>query len=239
VELPEAGNLDGCPKIARWFAVPEAFDKHIPDRQTWRQAVRAYLACCSYADDCVGRILDAVPKDTHIVLWSDNGMHLGEKHHVSKYTLWEPSTRVPLIVVGPGIQRGICNTAVSLLDLFPTLCDLAGVDPPPKLDGVSLRPWLRRPGRDAYRVAITCQLRGNFAVRDNRWRYIRYMDGSEELYDHSHDPEEQQNLAHNPDYCHIKEHLRARLPKQCAPDVPRKKQNWRWGKLQRECLHGR
>ena len=234
IELPEPGSLDDCPAIAREFALAHAFGVHIPDRQAWREAVRAYLACCSYADDCVGRIVQAAPSDTIIVLWSDNGMHLGEKEHCSKYTLWEPSTHVPLVVSGPDIEPGVCKEAVSLLDLFPTLCDLAHVNPPPGLDGLSLEPLLHEPARKTNRVAVTCQLRGNFAARDARWRYIRYMNGSEELYDHQHDPGEYHNLAQDPAHTDVKQRLRARLPKHSAPDAARDKQNRRWERIKQK-----
>jgi arylsulfatase A-like enzyme len=169
--------------------------------------MQAYLAAVSFADSLVGELLaglDATGRadDTLIVLWSDNGMHLGEKSHIFKSRLWEESTRIPLVIVAPGVTSpgGVCERTVNLTDLYPTLTELCAVPAPESLDGSSLVPLLRRPSASWERPAIITNGRGNSAIRTQRWRYIRYRDGSEELYDHEVDPHEWTNLAAEPIY---------------------------------------
>ena len=206
------------------------------EKQKWRKLVQAYLACISFTDHCVGMLLDALDagpnKDnTLIVLWSDHGWHLGEKQHWAKRTLWEETTRVPLIIAGPGVGTGTSSRSVMLLDLFPTLCDLAGIPAREQLEGRSLRPLLKNPQAAWGIPAITTLDPGSHSVRDERWRYIRYADGSEELYDHSVDPDEFKNLAGDPKLATVTAKLRKFVPEKDAPPVqpdksaPRKKQN--------------
>ena len=191
---------------------------------TWSEAVRSYQASCTFADHQLGRLLDALArseyaKSTVIVLWSDHGYHLGEKNHWEKFALWEKSTRVPLVLVAPGTTFAgtVVQSPVSLLDLYPTLLDLAGLPPKPGLDGASLVPLLKNP-RQRRSVSMT-YLRGNHAVRSNRWRYIRYADGSEELYDHSSDPHEFTNLALTGDHADTILELRRALPRKNTPNA--------------------
>ena len=191
----------------------------------WKDAVRSYLASCTFADHQLGRLFDALSRSEHgrstiVVLWSDHGYHLGEKGHWEKFALWEKSTRVPLVLVAPGrIEPGtVVETPVSLLDLYPTLLELADLPRRGGLDGESLLPLLADPKRERA-VSMTYQ-RGNHAVRSNRWRYIRYADGSEELYDHDSDPREIRNLADAADHRNVKETLAAALPRESAEDAP-------------------
>ena len=191
---------------------------------TWSEAVRSYQASCTFADHQLGRLLDALArseyaKSTVIVLWSDHGYHLGEKNHWEKFALWEKSTRVPLVLVAPGATSAgtVVQSPVSLLDLYPTLLELAGLPPKPGLDGASLVPLLKNP-RQRRSVSMT-YLRGNHAVRSNRWRYIRYADGSEELYDHSSDPHEFTNLARTGDHADTILELRRALPRKNSPNA--------------------
>ncbi|MCG8598558.1 MAG: DUF4976 domain-containing protein, partial [Verrucomicrobiales bacterium] len=138
------------------------------------------------------------------------GWHLGEKRHWGKAALWEQTTRVPFIVAGPGIEPGSrCDQPVELLSLYPTVLDLAGVEPPHPLEGVSLRPLLENPDSEWDHSALTT-FSDHHALRTDRWRYIRYVDGSEELYDHNEDPHEWTNLAVDPDHPELPE-LRTRL----------------------------
>ncbi len=168
----------------------------------YQNFIRAYAACAAFADAQVGRVLDALdasPRrdDTIIVLWADHGFHLGEKDHIEKFALWEKSTHVPFIVVAPGVTRpgSRCDRPVDMSVLYPTLLELCGLPEDAKCDGVSVVPLLRDPSADWDRPAVMTYMRGNHAVRSNRWRYIRYADGSEELYDHDADPHEWNNLA--------------------------------------------
>jgi arylsulfatase A-like enzyme len=193
----------------------------------WKYAVRAYLASITYADDQLGRILDALDKSPHakntvIVLWSDHGWHLGEKNHWHKSTLWEEATRVPLVISAPGYQPGICDRPVSLLDLYPTLIELAGLETIKSHDGVALTPLLRDPKAERNRPAVIEYGRGNAAVRSDRYRYIRYRDGGEELYDHKTDPHEWNNLAGSEEHTTVKKGLAGWITKQWAESAPTK-----------------
>ena len=189
----------------------------------WRPLVRAYLASISFMDSQVGRVLDALDAsgragNTVVVLWSDHGWHLGEKGITGKNTLWERSTRVPLILAGPGITPGArCEQPVELLDLYPTLLDLCGLPAREGLEGHSLVPQLRDAAAPRPWPAITSHNQGNHSVRSAHWRYIRYADGSEELYDHRSDPDEWTNLAGEPGSAATLRDLARWLP---SPDVP-------------------
>ncbi len=187
----------------------------------------------AFADEMVGELLDALDngpmaKDTLIVFWGDHGYHLGEKESWEKFALWEDTTRVPLIIVDPGRTKPgtHCDSPVSLLDLYPTLIELCGLGKPPQsLEGSSLAKRLAKPGAKTDRVVITTQGRGNHAVRSSRYRYIRYADGSEELYDHETDPHEWHNLAGDPGLAKVKLRLAKRLPAVNAePLVVRRRQ---------------
>jgi arylsulfatase A-like enzyme len=175
-------------------------DERIPG--SYQNFIDAFAACCRFADASVGRLLDGLEKsgrldETVIVLWSDHGFHLGEKDHIEKFALWEKSNRIPFLVVAPGITTPgtVCDRPVDLMALYPTLLELAGLPADPRGDGVSLVPLLRDPNAEWTRPAVMSYLQGNHAVRSDRWRYIRYADGSEELYDHQVDPNEWSNLA--------------------------------------------
>lgn len=180
------------------------------------------MASTAFMDAQVGRLLEALDKtgranDTIVVLWSDHGYHLGEKLITGKNTLWERSTRVPLVFAGPGIAKGArCSKPVELLDIYPTLTRLAGLPGAGKLahlEGLSLEPQLRNALAPRDRPAITTHNQGNHAVRDERFRYIRYADGSEELYDMVADPREWSNLAAKPEHAATKAALAKWLPK--------------------------
>ncbi|MEM7475356.1 MAG: sulfatase [Planctomycetota bacterium] len=170
----------------------------------WRGAVQGYLASISFADAQIGRLLDSLDaspraKNTIVVLWSDHGMHIGEKEHWEKFTLWEESTRVPLMIVAPGVTQagGVCKQPVSLLDIYPTLNELCGLAPIPGLDGQSLMSLLRDPSSERVEPAITTWGQRNFGIRDERFRLIQYHNGDQELYDHYSDPDEFHNLLHS------------------------------------------
>lgn len=204
------GDLNDVSDLARkWATEPVTAGSHstVVRNEQWQAAVEAYLACVSYVDHEVGRLLDALDKssaadNTVIVLWSDHGWHLGEKEHWGKWTGWERSTRVPLVIVPPKkLADGYadagsnCTQPVGLIDLYPTLVELCGLKPPSQLDGQSLVPLLKRPEQETGRSIVTMFDKGNTSVRTDRWRYILYADGSDELYDLQNDPHEWTNLA--------------------------------------------
>ncbi|NNJ26380.1 Choline-sulfatase [Planctomycetes bacterium LzC2] len=189
-----------------------------------RSLTHAYLASISFVDHCVGIVLDALESsphadDTLIVLWSDHGFHLSEKRHWAKRTLWEESTRVPLLFAGPDIQAGKpCLEPSSLLDIYPTLVELCGLPANSHLEGVSLVPQLADPLTSRERPAITSSYFDNHSVRSRDWRLIVYDDASEELYDHRSDPDEFHNLAGDPTRQAMRDRLARWLPKETAPE---------------------
>jgi len=186
----------------------------------WKEMVRAYLACVSFVDAQAGKVLDALESspyadNTIVVFWSDHGQHLGEKRHWRKQALWEESTRVPLSIRLPESRNGGNRTQqpASLIDIYPTLielCDLPAVD---GLEGISLLPQLNNPNESRIEPAITTWYYNNHSVRDQNFRYIRYRDGSEELYDHRSDPNEHTNLAASPEYANVIKRMSKYIPK--------------------------
>ncbi len=229
-DVPPAGlRLRAAEAGTFWQGLMEA-EQERPG--SWREAVRCYQAAVEFADAEIGRLLDALEASPRgragiIVFCSDNGYQLGEKDCWEKFTLWEKATRVPLIVVAPGVARAgeVCARPMTLLDVFPTLVELCGLDPamPQSLAGESLVPLLESPASPRNRPAVMTYLRGNHAVRSDRWRYIRYADGDEELYDHSVDPAEHANLAADPTLADVVREHRRWLPTYDAPDAPTKK----------------
>jgi arylsulfatase A-like enzyme len=212
-------DLDDVPPIGRKFAKPETDHKLITEAGQWKQAVQAYLACIAFADAQLGRLLDAYDKSAFkqnsvIVLWSDHGWHLGEKLHWRKFSLWEEATHNVLMVVAPGLTKpgSRCDRTVSLMDIYPTLVDLCGLPPRAGLEGVSLRPLLANAKAAWDRPAVTTYFRNNHSVRTEEWRYIRYEDGTEELYDRKKDPLEWKNLAADAKLAPVKQKLAQWLP---------------------------
>ncbi len=189
----------------------------------WPNAVQGYLASVSFVDHYIGEVLKALEispyaDNTIVVLWSDHGYHLGEKNRFAKHSLWEETSHVPLMIKIPGGVKGqVTGATVSLLDLYPTLIDLAGLPANDANEGVSLRALVEGSGEAPDHVAITTYGHANHAIRDDRYRYIRFTDGSEELYDHQNDPDEWVNLAANSEYDDVKQRLGQHLPKVDAP----------------------
>ncbi|MCC7042407.1 MAG: sulfatase [Acidobacteria bacterium] len=222
LQLPpyRADDRDDVPRFA-WYLnwkLPEPRLAWLEQAGQWKSKVRSYLASISFADHMVGLVLDALEAsdeadNTIVVLFSDHGYHLGEKGITGKNTLWERSTRVPLIFAGPGITRGAkVAEPAELLDMYPTLALLAGLPTPEGLEGHSLVPQLRNPSTPRDAPAITTQGPGNHGIRDRRYRYIRYADGSEELYDLQRDPNEWTNLASDGALLPVKQRLASYLP---------------------------
>ena len=230
IQLPAVkhDDRDDLPRFASYlhWSLPEPRLAWLMENGEWKHLVRAYLASISFVDSQVGRVLDALKEsgregNTIVVLWSDHGWHLGEKGITGKNTLWERSTRVPLILAGLGVAAGAtCNRPAELLDLYPTLGELAGLPSKAGIEGHSLVPQLRDAKAERKWPAITTHNQNNHAVRTERWRYIRYADSSEELYDCAADPNEWTNLAKDAKYAATSRELAAWLPKVNAKAVP-------------------
>ena len=190
----------------------------------WKEAVQAYMASVTYVDGQIGRVLDALDASAHrdntiVVLLGDHGWNLGEKHHWRKFSLWEESTRAPLIWVAPGVTKAgtKSNRTVDFMSIYPTLAELCGLPIPRHVEGQSIRTLLGDPTAKWDRPALTTHEFGNHAVRTEQWRYIRYHDGGEELYDKTTDTYEWKNLATDPKYAKVKAELARLLPKSNAP----------------------
>lgn len=224
-DLPESGRKRG----------PNRYFPHIRKHDQWKQGIQGYLASIAFADAMVGHVLNALEngphyQDTIVVLWSDHGWHLGEKQHWQKYTAWRACTRVPLIVRvppgTPGLPNGTeagrtCSQPVNLLSLYPTLNELAGLPARNNLDGPSLVQLLGDPKARWPHASITyLDEPGSYGLSGQRWRYIHYANGDEELYDTHADPYEWVNLAEKPKYTKQIERLKAMAPTRFEKLVP-------------------
>jgi arylsulfatase A-like enzyme len=192
----------------------------------WQNLVRSYLASTTFMDSQIGRLLDALDasgeaSNTVVVLWSDNGWHLGEKDITGKNSLWKPSTRVPLILAGPGVKTGgRCAQPAELLDIYPTLIDLCGFPAKPELEGHSLKAQLKNDKAKRLWPAITTANQNNHSIVTDKWRFIQYADGSQELYNDQKDPNEWNNLAADPKYKKVIGELKKWLPEINRPLAP-------------------
>ncbi|MCU0963322.1 MAG: sulfatase, partial [Pirellulaceae bacterium] len=226
--LIQADDRADTPRFS-WYLhwnLPEPRWAWVRDNQQGRNLVRSYLACVSFIDAQIGRILDALDArgltdNTVIVVWGDNGWHLGEKGITGKNTLWDPATQVPLIFAGPGVAAGgRCRQPAELLDIYPTLVELCGLPRRDDQEGHSLVPQLQNAAASRPWPAITTHNQGNHGIRSQRWRYISYADGTEELYDMEADPREWTNLAGDPQYDRVIAEHRRWLPRIDAPAAP-------------------
>ncbi|MBI4626706.1 MAG: sulfatase [Verrucomicrobia bacterium] len=228
IKLPPylENDLDDIPPAGVRMAHPNTDHDPMVKSGRWKEAVQAYLATIAYCDMNLGRLLDAFDKsaykdNTIICLWGDHGWHLGEKHHWRKFALWEEATRSPYMWVVPGVTKPgtICDRTVDFMSIFPTLTDLCGIPTPKHNEGVSIRPLLANPRAAWDLPALTTYRYKNHAVRSAGWRYIRYENGDEELYDETKDPNEWSNLAAKPEFAAKKTELAKFLPKSDAPDT--------------------
>jgi arylsulfatase A-like enzyme len=233
IELPPTSkdDLSDVPDGGVKMAKPGGDHAAIVKSGRWKEAVQGYLAAIAYCDAQIGRLLDAYDQSPHkdntvIVFWGDHGWHLGEKEHWRKFALWEESTRMPFIWVAPGVTKagGVCDRPVDLMSVYPTLCTACGIEKPKHVEGEDLKPLLADPKAKWDRPAITTFHRSNHAVRTERWRYIRYADGGEELYDHDADEYEWTNLAKDPKFADVKKGLVKLLPEKNEPELPRGKE---------------
>lgn len=228
IQLPKVidGDLKDLPPEGVRMALRSGDHEAILQTNTWKEAVQAYLASCSFLDAMVGRVMEALDKspcrdNTLVVFWGDHGWHLGEKEHWRKFALWEEATRAPFIWRVPGLTSpgGVCERTVDFMCIYPTLCDLCGIERPGHVEGANIRPLLKDPRAEWTTPALTTHEYMNHAVRTERWRYIRYAKGGEELYDETRDPYEWTNLADKPEFASIKAELARHLPSRNAPDA--------------------
>ncbi|MFM7131425.1 MAG: sulfatase [bacterium] len=228
IKLPpyREDDLNDIPPAGIGMAKPQGDHKAILDSGRWKEAIQGYLAAIAYCDAMIGRLLDALEKspeakNTMIVFWGDHGWHLGEKQHWRKFALWEEATRAPLLWVAPGLTTPgtTCERTVDFMTIFPTLVDLCGLPAPSHLEGKSIRELLKNPQAEWKMPALTTFRFKNHAVRTEDYRYIRYANGDEELYNEKKDPFEWNNLAKDPAFASVKKDLAEFLPKQNTADI--------------------
>ena len=218
IELPKLSDADRSrtPEAAYRSSFKEQ-DAMTDDQR--REAIQAYWASITFMDAQVGHVLDALDRlgladSTIVVFTSDHGYHLGDHGLWQKMSLFERSARVPLIIAAPGAKaRGVAARGFAeLVDLYPTLADLAGLKPNAVVDGISLAPLLRDPAASVKDAAFT-QARNGYSVRTDRWRYIEWEGGEQgvQLYDMDKDPGETTNLANDARHAATVKELRARL----------------------------
>lgn len=229
IELPPhiENDLADVPPAGVRMAKPDGDHAKMLESGRWKEAVQAYLATIAFADAQVGRLLDALDaseyaENTIVCLWSDHGWSLGEKEHWRKFALWEEPTRTVYIWRVPGMTPAgeVCERPVDLMSIYPTLCSLTGVDKPAHVEGEDIVPLLRDPQHSWDTPALTTFHRNNHALRDEQWRYIRYADGSEELYNHQSDPHEWTNLAEQDRFADVKARLQRFLPEKNVAELP-------------------
>ncbi len=221
-----ANDLDDVPAAARWLATHRGEHDFILKAGLWKKCLQAYYASISYVDEQIGRVLDALEAgpnrdNTIVVFTSDNGWHTGEKNHWSKFYLSELACRVVFAIAVPGMKPQVVPTPVGLIDLYPTLLSLTGVPPPAThaLDGTDLAGIVRGVARERGAPVLSTYGRECHSLRDGRFRYTRYRNGTEELYDHTNDPNEWTNLAGDKRYAAAKARLAAALPKVNAAEI--------------------
>ena len=236
IQLPEVieNDLDDVPSAGVKMAKPDGDHAAILKSGRWKEAVRGYLAAGAFCDAMVGRLMAAYDKspnrdNTIIVFWGDHGWHLGEKQHWRKFALWEEATRAPLFYYVPGMTKpqSVSPRTVDFMSIYPTLCELCGLERPVHVQGESIVPLLKNPSAQWNRPALTTHGYKNHAVRSEQWRYIQYEDGSEELYDETTDPHEWKNLASDPKLASVKADLAKWLPQEnvATPKAKDKAQN--------------
>lgn len=238
VQLPKApaNDRDDIPPAA--FAHNCPIPNYGLPEDTCREALQAYLACVSFVDAQVGRVLDTLDRlkltdNTIIVLWGDHGYHLGEHNGIwQKRCLFEESARAPMLIYSPRAKGNgrASQQVVEFIDMYPTIADLCGLAAPKTADGRSLRPLLENPARAWKGTAFSQVLRPGDghpivgrSVRTDHWRYTDWGGGQAgaELYDHDNDPYEFTNLANNPKYKSIVEQLRPLLDKKINAKAPK------------------
>lgn len=218
ITLPALSADDRAREPAAAYASSRADQDTMTDDRR-REAIQAYRAATTFMDTQVGQVLDALDRlglasTTVVVFTSDHGYHLAEHGLWQKMSLFERSTRVPLIIAAPGAKANgrVARGLVELVDLYPTLAALAGLTPPGTLDGVSAVPLLNDANATVKDAAFT-QARNGYAIRTDRWRFIEWAAGERgtQLYDMERDPAEATNLAADPAHAQTVAELRARV----------------------------
>lgn len=221
-------DLEDVPAPGRALATNRGEHEFIVKHALWRKHLQGFYAAISYVDEQIGRVLDALERgpnrdNTIVVFMADNGWHTGEKNHWSKSAPWEQSCHVVFAISAPGLPRQVSATPVGLIDIYPTLLALTGLAKPTTnaLDGVDLTPVLRGKSRLRGAPVLSTVDRGIHSIRDERFRYIRYPNGEEELYDHDSDRWEWRNLTGDPQFAAVKARLARFLPQEDAPGIER------------------
>jgi len=198
----------------------------LEDLDAVEDAIMGYLACVSFADAMLGRVLDALDssaykENTIIIFWSDQGYHHGEKGQWGKHTLWQETSHVPFIFAGNGLpENKQVSSTVSLIDMYPTLIELCNLPEQHQMDGKSLLPILNNPDAAEDRnVIIHYMERGGYAIINSDWRYIHYHDGSEEFYDLKNDPNEWYNLATDQSFRDTINEMKLSAPAEFHPEA--------------------
>ena len=227
IQLPtmKADDLDDLPeKIKKQRTTRAKIHQRLESLEAVDDAIHGYLACISYADAMMGRVLDALEAspyadNTIVVLWSDHGYHHGEKGQWGKHTLWERTSNVPFIWAGPGVAKGAkTDTTVSLIDMYPTFVEMCDLPRPHQtLEGESLAATLANPRTAKDRnVLLPYMSPGEYAIINRDWRYIHYGEDGEELYDLKNDPNEWTNLASDTGHADTMAKLRESAPRNFA-----------------------
>ena len=229
IQLPPhiEGDLNDVPAAGVRMAKPDGDHATMLKSGRWKEAVQAYLATIAFCDAQVGRLVDALEQsayrdNTIICLWSDHGWSLGEKEHWRKFALWEEPTRTVFIWKVPGLTpAGVQSPRpVDYMSIYPTLCALTSVEKPAHVEGLDISPLLKNPNASWDVPALTTFHKDNHSFRSEQWRYIRYADGSEELYDHQSDPNEWTNVAGESKYAAVKAGFTEHIPAVNAPELP-------------------
>jgi arylsulfatase A-like enzyme len=215
------------PSGQKKFSATGDFEWIYQDEELHRLSVRAYMAAISYVDDCMGVVLDALEKsnyneNTIILIMGDHGWHLGEKLKYGKSTLWSEASKTPLIIKTPEMKKSsVCYRPVNLIDLYPTLLDICNLPIKNELEGRTISPLLKNPDKKWPYPSITTS-NTSATANDENWRFIRYNDGTEELYNLKKDPMEWDNIILSKDKKSIaaKKYLEKWLPLEFAPALP-------------------
>ncbi len=233
IEVPKVPeNYKDTLPLPAWRSLTSKKDQRDLSDELSREIIQSYYASITFADAQLGRILDALEetglaKNTVVVFTSDHGYHMGEHGHWQKTTLFSNATRVPLVIAGPGVKAkgSASDCPVEMIDFYPTLAELTGLEAPDNLSGSSLLPILEGAKKDVRETALS-QFKNGYSIVGKRYRYTEWGEkGAEgnEFYDHESDPEELKNLANDPAQAELVKQWSAKLHQRIAEaNVPPK-----------------